>query len=74
MATTPRSNRSRERILSCAEAMILRKGFSATSIDDRLEKASVTRGGFFYYFDGKPGLAEGLIQRHLENTVFTGCR
>lgn len=61
-----RSNSSRERILACAEAEILLKGFSGTSIDDILDKASITKGGFFYHFDGKPGLAEALIRRYLE--------
>jgi len=51
MAT--RSNSSRERILACAEAVILQKGFGGTSIDDILESASITKGGFFYHFDGK---------------------
>ncbi len=64
MAT--RSNSSRERILACAEAVILQKGFGGTSIDDILESASITKGGFFYHFDGKPGLAEALIRRYLE--------
>ena len=66
MNTQTRSNSSRERILACAEAVILQKGFSGTSIDDILEKASITKGGFFYHFDGKPGLAEALIDRYLE--------
>lgn len=65
--TTSRSNSSRERILACAEAVILQKGFSGTSIEDIIEQASVTKGGFFYHFDGKPGLAEALIYRYLEH-------
>lgn len=66
MTTTPRSNSSRERILACAEAIILQKGFSGTSIEDIIDRAAVTKGGFFYHFDGKPGLAEALIERYLE--------
>jgi TetR/AcrR family transcriptional repressor of nem operon len=60
-----RSNSARERILGCAEAIILQKGFTATSIDDILEKAAITKGGFFYHFDGRTGLAEALIERYL---------
>ena len=67
MSTTVRSNSSRERILACAEEVILQKGFSGTSIEDILDKASITKGGFFYHFEGKPGLAEALIHRYLEN-------
>lgn len=60
-----RSNSSRERILACAESIILHKGFTATSIDDILDGASITKGGFFYHFDGKTGLAEALIERYI---------
>jgi len=62
---TTRSNSSRERILACAESIILQKGFAATSIDDILQSAAITKGGFFYHFEGKPGLAEALIERYI---------
>ena len=61
-----RTNSSRERILACAQSIILQKGFSGTSIDDILEKAAITKGGFFYHFDGKPGLAQALVERYLD--------
>lgn len=64
MAT--RSNSSRERILECSESLILAKGFAATSIDEILDKAAITKGGFFYHFDGKAGLARALVERYLE--------
>lgn len=60
-----RSNSSRERILASAEAIILRKGFSATSIEDIIDRAAITKGGFFYHFEGKPGLAAALVKRYL---------
>lgn len=60
------SNNSRERILSRAEELILQKGFSSTSIDDILKRAAITKGGFFYHFDGKAGLAYALVERYLE--------
>ena len=45
---------------------MLQKGFNATSIEDILKQASITKGGFFYHFDGKPGLAKALIERYIE--------
>ena len=57
---------SRERILNSAEGIILQKGLAATSIDDILGKASLTKGGFFYHFSGKNELARALIDRYLE--------
>ena len=62
----PRSNSSRERILENAEAIILQKGFSATSIEDIMEKSAITKGGFFYHFENKATLARALIQRYLK--------
>lgn len=58
---------SRDRILECAETIILQKGFAATSIEDILGKAAITKGGFFYHFEGKNELAKALIDRYLEH-------
>lgn len=64
---TTRSNSSRERILITAESIILQKGFASTSIEDILDRAAITKGGFFYHFEGKVGLAKALVERYLEN-------
>lgn len=67
MAVNTRSNSSRERILSTAEAIILQRGFAGTTIDEILEKACITKGGFFYHFAGKKELARALVDRYIEN-------
>jgi len=64
MAT--RANSSRERILATAELIILQKGYVGTSLDDILAKAAITKGGFFYHFNGKGELARALVERYLE--------
>ncbi len=71
---TGRSNSSRERILENAESIVLEKGFHATSIKDILDRSAITKGGFFYHFDGKPGLAVALVERYLvqDDEVFSG--
>ncbi len=56
----------REKILAVAEAMILKQGFAATSIEAILEHAHITKGGFFYHFPGKTELARALVERYLE--------
>lgn len=60
-----RSNSSRERILSTAEAIILQRGYAGTTIDEILDKAAITKGGFFYHFDGKVELARALVERYI---------
>ena len=69
-----RSNNSRDRILEVAESIILKKGFAGTSIEDVLDQAAITKGGFFYHFKGKAELAQALVQRYLEadEKVFDG--
>lgn len=61
-----RSNSSRERILRTAEAMILERGFVGTTIDDIVDKAAITKGGFFYHFEGKRELAKALVERYID--------
>ncbi len=58
---------TRERILAMAEALILEQGFTATSIGDILERAHITKGGFFYHFEGKNDLAVALMERYRAN-------
>ncbi len=71
--TNTRSNSSRERILSTAEAIILQQGFAGTTIEQIIDKAAITKGGFFYHFDGKAELARALIDRYIQmdTEVFT---
>lgn len=57
---------TRERILDIAEAAVLAKGFAATSIDEILFEAGLTKSGFFYHFSDKTHLARALMERFLE--------
>ena len=41
---------TRSRILDIAEAAVLEKGFEATSIDEIVAGADISRGGFFFHF------------------------
>lgn len=63
---TTRSNSSRERILNTAESIILQRGYAGTTIEDILEQAAITKGGFFYHFNGKLELARALVERYIE--------
>lgn len=61
-----RANSSRERLLATAESMILENGFAGTTIDEIIEKAAITKSGFFYHFSGKTELARALIDRYIQ--------
>lgn len=55
---------TRERILEIAEAAVLAKGFGATSIEELIAEAGLTKSGFFYHFKDKNELARGLLNRY----------
>jgi TetR/AcrR family transcriptional repressor of nem operon len=57
---------TRDRLLDLAEAAVLAKGFAATSIDELIAAAGITKSGFFYHFKDKAELAKALILRFLE--------
>lgn len=59
-----KGNETRERILDIAEAAVLAKGFGATSIDELIAEAGITKSGFFYHFKDKNELAKGLLIRY----------
>ena len=66
-----KGERTREHILATAESIILQRGFVGTSIEDILDQSGITKGGFFYHFDGKIDLARKLMERYLvQDTAF----
>jgi TetR/AcrR family transcriptional regulator, transcriptional repressor for nem operon len=56
---------TRERILELAEASVLDKGFAATSIEELIVGAGITKSGFFYHFRDKRELARALMLRYI---------
>lgn len=61
-----RGTDTRTRILDVAQEGVLMKGFDATSIEEIVAGAGITKGGFFYHFPDKNALALALIERHVE--------
>jgi AcrR family transcriptional regulator len=63
---------TRERILDIAEAAVLAKGFSATSIEEIIAEAEITKSGFFYHFADKNVLARAMMERYIvrNNEIF----
>jgi len=56
---------TRERLLAIAEASVLAKGFAATSIEEVIAEAGITKSGFFYHFNDKNALAHEMLQRYV---------
>ena len=64
--TTTRRENARERLLDLAEAAVLQKGFGATSIEELIVGAGLSKSGFFYHFADKGELAKALLLRYIE--------
>jgi len=64
-AAATKGERTRARILDVAYDSIVHKGFAATSIDELVEAAGITKSGFFYHFKDKNDLARQLLERFL---------
>lgn len=58
---------TRERILELAEAAVLAKGFAATSIEELIAAAGISKSGFFYHFRDKGELAKAMMLRYIEH-------
>jgi TetR/AcrR family transcriptional repressor of nem operon len=54
---------TKQRLLDAAQALMLAQGFTATTVDEICEKARLTKGSFFHYFDSKDGLGRALLER-----------
>jgi TetR/AcrR family transcriptional regulator, transcriptional repressor for nem operon len=61
----PKGEATRQRILDAAQAAILEKGFTATSIEELIAECGLTKGGFFYHFRDKNDLAKALLRRYI---------
>lgn len=64
-AARTKGERTRTRILDVAYDAIVHKGFAATSIEELVEAAGITKSGFFYHFKDKNDLARQLLERFL---------
>ena len=64
-APKSKGERTRERLMDLAYESIVEKGFAATSIEELVEAAGITKSGFFYHFRDKNDLARQLFERFL---------
>lgn len=70
---TPQSKgeRTRIRLLDLAQESIIEKGFNATSIEELVDAAGITKSGFFYHFRDKQDLARQLVEYWIEDDTAT---
>ncbi len=61
-----KGSETREKLMDIAETSVLAKGFGATSIEEIIAEAEITKSGFFYHFKDKNELALALLQRYFD--------
>ena len=54
---------TRDKIIETAMGLALKQGHVATSVDEIIEAAEITKGTFFYHFKSKKDLAVALIDK-----------
>ena len=64
-----KGERTRSKILDLAYESIVEKGFAATSIEELVEAAGITKSGFFYHFKDKTDLAHQLIESYTRRSA-----
>lgn len=64
-----KGEQTRLRLMDIAQASVLEKGFSATSIEEIITEAGITKSGFFYHFKDKNDLAKALVERYVHEEM-----
>jgi TetR/AcrR family transcriptional repressor of nem operon len=62
---------TRERIIDAATRSTLHRGFSATSVDQVVRDAGVTKGAFFHHFPTKADLGRAILGRYAAEDLDT---
>jgi TetR/AcrR family transcriptional regulator, transcriptional repressor for nem operon len=55
------TNQTKERILAAAKELFLARGYGATTVDAICEKAELTKGSIYYFFDSKEDLGLAVL-------------
>jgi TetR/AcrR family transcriptional repressor of nem operon len=63
------ANQSKERILAGAKELFLARGYAATTVDAICEKAGLTKGSFYYFFDSKEDLGLAVLDWSLQRSA-----
>jgi AcrR family transcriptional regulator len=53
----------RNQILDAAQHLVYTKGYERMTLQDILSEVQISSGAFYHYFDSKPAVLEGFIER-----------
>ena len=60
------TEKRREELLEAASDLFLEKGYRDTSVNSIVESIEVSKGTFYYYFDSKEEVLDGLVEKIAE--------
>ncbi len=60
---------TKEKLLDTSIGLMLKKGFTATSVDEICQTAGLTKGSFFHYFESKEDLADAALHRFWQSQI-----
>src|SRR5262245_35027777 len=63
------TSQSKERLLTAAKELFLARGYAATTVDAICEKAGLTKGSFYYFFDSKEDLGLAVLEWSIRRGV-----
>src|ERR687887_1693319 len=58
---------TRARLLEAAIGLSLEKGFADTTVAEVCERAELTKGAFFHYFNGKEAMGKAVLEQWIAN-------
>lgn len=58
----PRDKGHRDKLIAAANKLVLKKGLSATRVDEVCAEAGVTKGSFYHHFESKEDMASALLE------------
>lgn len=61
---TPKSEKKKELILTKAEEIFIKKGFTAVTMKDIIEESQISRGGIYVYFSSVDEIFKEVVTKH----------
>lgn len=66
---TSRGRATRERIIAAAASLIGERGVARTSLDDVLERAGVSKGQLYHYFEDRTALLRAVVLHNADDVL-----
>jgi AcrR family transcriptional regulator len=59
----------RGELLDCAQALFFERGYERTTVNDIIDRAGVSKGGFYHHFSSKEEMLEALAARLAQEAI-----